>query len=154
MSSVKGVCAPSHDSMEMLISRIAEHEGIKKFAYKDSLGYITVGIGRCLDPKKGGGLSVDECFYLLRNDIKEEHTLLSQYDWYAKQDVVRQGALIELSFNLGFNGLLGFKDMIKALGTNSYSTAAKELADSLWAKQVSKARVDDISYRLFTGRYK
>lgn len=150
----KGVCAPSYDPMEMLISRVVEHEGIKKFAYTDTLGYTTVGIGRCIDSRVGKGLSVDECFYLLNNDLKECRSQLTKYDWFTNQDEARQGALIELCFNLGITGLLGFKNMIDALKRKSYAEAVKHLKDSKWSSQVGARRVDDISYRIANGRYK
>ena len=153
-TSVKGVVAPSSDPNEMLISRLAEHEGIKRFAYKDTKGYITVGIGRCLEDKIGKGLSIDECFYLLKNDIADFTKQLQPYAWFVKQDQTRQHVLVELAFNMGVPNLLKFVNMIEALSRNAYSEAVKHLMDSLWAKQIGKARSDDISYRLLTGRYK
>ena len=152
--SVKGVCAPSSDPEQMFVSRLVENEGVKRFAYKDSLGYVSVGIGRCLDQKKGKGLSIDECFYLLNNDLKECRSLLAGFNWYSKQDRTRQDVLVELCFNLGLKGLAAFKRMIAALEVNNYQVAVNELKDSLWATQVGKSRVDDITYRLLTGRYK
>lgn len=152
--TAKGVCAPSHDPMEMLISRIVEHEGIKKSAYKDSLGYWTIGCGRLIDEKKGAGLSIDEIFYLLKNDLVRCRAELTKYDWFAVQDDTRQGAIIELAFNLGISGLLGFKDTIDALKRKSYAEAVRCLKNSKWSTQVSKARVDDISWRLMNGRYR
>lgn len=154
MTTVKGICAPSHDADEMLISRIVEHEGIKQFAYTDSHGYTTIGIGRCIHAGKGRGLTPEECFMLLRNDLIYFRNMLLKYDWFVKQDIVRQNALVELAFNLGVNGLLGFKKMIAALTVNNYSQAAKELVDSTWAKQVGSRRAEDLHYRIFTGRYK
>lgn len=153
-TSVKGVCSPSSDPDEMFMSRLIEHEGIKPSVYTDSLGYFTIGIGTLIDERKGGKLTIDECFYLCRNRIELRRKDLSLYPWFSKQDKVRQDALVELAFNLGTNGLLGFKRMIAALGTNNYSLAVKELKDSKWSTQVSKARADDISHRLLTGRYK
>ena len=152
--SVKGVVAPSSDPIEMLISRIVEHEGMKKFAYKDTMGYITVGIGRCLQDGVGKGLSTDECFFLLKNDIADFRGQLSVYPWFKCQDDVRQNALIELCFNMGLSHLLQFKNTLDALGRKNYPEAAKELLSSKWAQQVGKARSEDIAYRISVGRYK
>lgn len=148
-----GLCAPN-SADEILIGRIVEHEGMKKFAYKDTKNYITVGIGRCIEANVGKGLSVDECFYLLRNDIAEFRKDLSAYEWFKIQDDVRQGVLIELAFNMGMAHLLGFKNMIAALLAKNYSLASKELANSAWFTQVGKGRSDDIRWRLDNGRYK
>ena len=152
--SVKGVVAPSSDPIEMLIGRIVEHEGMKKFAYKDTMGYITCGIGRCLQEGVGKGLSVDECFMMLRNDISDFRGQLAAYPWFKCQDDIRQGALIELCFNMGLAHLLQFKNMLDAIGRKSYPEASKELLSSKWAQQVGKARSEDIAYRISVGRYK
>jgi len=39
--------------MKNLIEMLRRQEGVSKWAYEDHLGYITVGVGRCLDPEKG-----------------------------------------------------------------------------------------------------
>ena len=151
--NVKGVVAPSAMPDEMLIGRIVEHEGMKRFGYLDSKGYMTVGVGRCLQSGVGKGLSIDECFYLLKNDIADFRNQLKNYDWFVSQDDVRQGALIELAFNLGLGGLLGFVHMLDALKRKSYLEAAKELLDSQWAIQVGPTRSKDLAYRISHGRY-
>ena len=153
-TSVKGVIAPSCDPDEMLISRLTEHEGIKKFGYLDSKGYMTVGIGRCIQSGVGKGLSIDEIFFLLRNDITDFRSQLKKYDWFTIQDEVRANALVELAFNLGIEHLLKFENMIDALRRKSYPEAAKELLNSEWAMQVGAIRSSDLAYRLAQGRYK
>lgn len=135
-----------------LENKLVEHEGIRKFAYTDTVGKITVGIGRNID-KDGEGLSVDECFYLMRNDIDRRYRVLMQYDWFKMQNDARQGALIELAFNLGINGLLEFKDVIAALNPLNPGAAYKALNDSKWATEVSPARSKDICSRILYGRY-
>jgi lysozyme len=152
--SAKGVCSPSSDPNEMLISRIIDHEGMEKSAYQDSLGFWTIGCGRLIDSRKNAGLSVDEIFFLLRNDLNDCRSQLTIYAWFKCQDDVRQGALIELCFNLGITHLLEFKNMLDAIGRKNYPEAVKALLNSKWAEQVSKNRVDDISYRINFGRYK
>lgn len=138
----------------MLRQRITEHEGKKQFVYKDSLGYYTVGIGRCLDQRiDGAGLSDEEIQYLLSNDIAKAKAELQHYTWYQILDEVRRGVLIELCFNMGLSHLLTFKEMLVALSTLDYEDAAKELLDSLWAKQVGINRSQDLANRLRTGKY-
>ena len=41
-----------------------------------------------------------------------------------------------MAFNLGINRLLKFKKFIKAMQEGEFETAAKEMMDSRWAKQV------------------
>ena len=149
----KGLYPPSNEVDEKLIDRIVEHEGIKRFAYTDTLGSVSVGIGRCLDAKKGKGLSVDECFYLLSNDIKELKPELEKYSWYNKQNETRKGVLIEMAFNLGVNGLLNFKKMIACVDNGNYEGAVKEMSNSKWATQIGAGRLKDLQSRMKFGHY-
>lgn len=132
---------------------IIEHEGIKKSVYKDSMGFWTIGIGFLCDETKNAGLSVDECMLILRSRISNIDKQLSQYNWYTNQDVVRQGCLIELSYNLGVAGLLKFTKFLEFMSARRCSEAAKELMNSKWYTQVSKARANDILKRLREGTY-
>lgn len=137
---------------ENLINTLVEHEGIRRFVYNDSLGNPTIGIGRCIS-EKGSGLTFDECFYLLRNDIEEANRTLQIYSWYKAMDDVRKEVMIELVFNLGIGNLLKFKKALRALEDKNYSQAAKEFKNSLWANQVGPKRVNNICNRLVSGRY-
>lgn len=139
--------------MNLLENRLMAHEGVRRFAYKDTKGYITVGIGRCLETGIGKGLTTDECLYLLRNDISDFRHQLSVHNWFTMQDEVRKDALVELAFNMGTANLLKFKRAIAALTKKDYVTASAELQDSLWATQVGKNRVADIRKRIETGKY-
>lgn len=132
--------------------KLIEHEGMKKYAYQDSRGNLTIGIGRCIEPGNEG-LTVDECFYLMRNDIDRLNRELSIYDWYKTQDEVRQGVLIEMAFNVGVAGLLGFKRFIEALKPINAPLAASEMLNSLWATQVGPTRANDMASRMRNGRY-
>lgn len=136
-----------------LESVIQQHEGYRRFAYNDSLGYITIGVGRCIDKRVGKGLSPREALYLLRNDIEECEQKLSVYDFYKLLDEVRKGVMIELCFNLGLKGLLSFKKMLANVENGKWVDAVNELHDSKWAKQVSVDRVFNICHRLEHGKY-
>ena len=138
-----------------LINKLVAHEGIKRFAYKDTLGFLTIGCGRVIDSRVDGtGLSIDEIFYLLNNDITKFRKELSKYTWFNNQNAVRQEALIELAFNMGMPNLLKFKNMIASLMMLDYETAVIALVDSKWATQVGKSRVADIRHRLLHGAYR
>jgi len=138
-----------------LINKLVAHEGVKQFEYKDTLGFSTIGCGRVIDSRVAGtGLSIDEIFYMLNNDITKFRKELSKYTWFNKQNAVRQEALIELAFNMGTPNLLKFKNMIASLMMLDYETAVIALVDSKWATQVGKNRVADIRHRLLHGAYR
>jgi len=152
LSSIKGLC--HSDAIDtQLETKIIEHEGIRRFAYQDSMGKWTIGIGRNINEGSGKGLSTDECWYLLRNDIKDCRNQLKDYDWYKQLDKVRSDAIVELCFNLGLHGLLEFKDMINALQIKQYISAGTFLKNSNWYSQVGKNRGDDLVFRLRNGQY-
>jgi lysozyme len=132
---------------------LKRHEGVKTHAYKDHLGYVTVGVGRCLEEDVGLGLSDDEVDYLLTNDIGRcRKELTSEYSWFGGEDNIRQEALINLSFNIGQTRLRGF---VKALGhmeNGDYESAGDEFYDSKWASQVGD-RAFEICQMIRSGEY-
>ena len=137
--------------MENIIRLLRRHEGVEPYAYKDHLGYITVGVGRCLEKDVGMGLSDDEIDYLLRNDIvRVQEELSEEYDWFAELDQVRQEAMINLSFNLGATRLRGFRNALAAMAEEDYETAANEFMDSKWSSQVGR-RAYEVTQMIRTG---
>lgn len=142
----------SNDRVD-LIDRLIQHEGASRYAYKDTLGNLTIGIGRNIQSGSKAGISMDEQLHLLKNDIDKCDKQLSQNLVYKTLDRVRQEVLIEMCFNLGYSGLMGFKKMLSCIAKGDWKNAVKEARDSLWAKQIGKARLDDLMKRLETGEY-
>ncbi len=115
--------------------------------YRDSVGKLSIGIGRNLDDK---GISLEEAHALLRNDIVEHLDLLDKYlPWWRKLDDERQRALANMAFNLGVGPseeqpqgkLLTFRNTLAAIERGDYQAAAEGMAASRWARQVG-ARAD------------
>jgi len=122
---------------EALRAQLVRHEGLRLSAYQDSIGYWTIGVGRMIDARMGGGLSPDEAMMLLDHDIDSCIADLDErFSWFERLDAIRQRALVDLRFNLGPHGLLGFAKFIAAMGRGDFATAAHELADSRWYRQV------------------
>lgn len=138
--------------MSDLVRQLRRHEGVRSHAYKCSADMITVGVGRNIDPNGGIGLSDDEIDYLLKNDIERCRQELSTLSWFADLDPVRQDALINLCFNLGFTRLLGFKNAMSAMAVGDYDTAADEFLDSRWAIQVGM-RAIEVTDMIRSGSY-
>jgi lysozyme len=123
--------------LQALREQLMRHEGLKLQAYQDSLGYWTIGVGRLIDARMGGGITAKEALYLLDNDIERCLVdLRTRFPWFETLDVIRQRALLDLRFNLGPAKLLGFGKFIAALGRGDYVTAGRELVDSKWYRQV------------------
>jgi len=125
-----------------LIAQLKNDEGETPHVYKDSEGYYTVGVGRLLDERRGGRLSHDEIDYLLNNDIDRTYYRLNHdFVWFNDLNDVRQEVLINMAFNLGMNGLKGFRRMIAAIQRDDWVDASREGLDSRWAEQVGDRAV-------------
>ena len=119
---------------------IIKHEGIRLKPYKDTMGLLTIGVGRCLDRK---GITQEEAYILLRNDIAEcIEQLEDNLPWFVRLDDARQDALTDMCFNLGINGLLKFKNMLSAIERKDWNTAHNEALNSAWARQVGPRAIE------------
>lgn len=135
--------------MTMLERWIGHHEALRLFPYKCPADKLTIGYGRNLEDR---GISADEAYYMLKNDIKKCQQELAHFDWYVGQPVCVQEALVNMCFNLGLPRLLGFKKMISALLKRDYTQAAIEALDSKWAKQVGNRAKDVAVYIRYGNR--
>jgi lysozyme len=123
-------------------------EGIRLKPYRDTVGKLTIGVGRNLDDK---GISRDEAMELLDNDITEVTLALNaRLPWTTYLHGPRHAALVNLAFNMGIGGLLEFKKMLGAFKAEKWDVAAKELLDSKYATQVG-ARANRLAEQLKTG---
>lgn len=116
--------------------QLRQEEGSVPHAYQDHLGYWTIGVGRLIDQRKGGGLSPDEVDYLLRNDIEAKtREVLAALPWVKDLNEPRQAVLIGMAFQMGTAGLLGFKNTLSLVKAGRYTEAATGMLNSLWAQQ-------------------
>ena len=129
---------------------IKKHEGEVLKPYKDSRGILTIGVGHNLEL----GISAAASDFIFKEDLdKAEELLNSKCPVFAKLDANRQLVLLDLCFNLGINGLLGFKKMLQALENKDYNKAGNELMDSRYAKQVPVRAAENRDV-LITGNLK
>lgn len=119
---------------ELAKKLIKLHEGLKLKPYECPSGYITIGYGRNIQQN---GITLAEAEMLLDNDIervvKELEKWLSVFNELSEN---RKAALIDMSYNLGFNKLFQFRNFLAALQKKDFDLAAKEMLDSKWAAQV------------------
>src|SRR5438105_4864784 len=98
-------------NLDALRKELIRDEALRLKPYKDTVGKLTIGVGRNLDDK---GISEAEAAVLLENDIAEHVALLdAKLSWWRKLDEARQNALANMCFNMGIgqedppHGLLG-----------------------------------------------
>lgn len=123
------------------------HEGLRLFPYVDSVGKVTIGIGRNLSDR---GISEAEARQFLDADINNAILDLTTFPWFADLDPVRQRAMVDLCFNIGLPRLRGFVKMLAAIERQEWDGAAHELMDSAYAVQVGK-RARTLAAMLKTG---
>ena len=129
---------------------LVRHEGIRLRPYTDTVGKLTIGIGRNLDDK---GITEDEALYLLRNDVEEARRGLDKaIPWWLWLDEVRQAVLLDMAFNMGVRGLLGFIVTLPLIQEGRYAEAADAMLKSKWARQV-KGRAAELAVMMRTGQW-
>jgi lysozyme len=139
------------DFKNALITQLRRDEDEVLHAYADPLGYITIGVGRLIDKRKGGGITADESAYLLSNDIDARLcTLLPLAPWIDDLDEARKGVIVNMAFQMGVTGLLGFKNTLALVQAGEYAKASKAMLKSLWARQ-TPARARRLAEQMKTG---
>lgn len=124
-------------NLSPLISELRRDEGVINYAYQDSLGYWTIGVGHLIDKRKGGKMPDVIIDMLLRYDIDEKIAELNEkLPWWGFLDEPSQRVIVNMAFNLGVEGLLKFGKFMDALKDGDRNRAASEMLDSKWAEQV------------------
>lgn len=136
---------------EQVTKQLRRDEGERLAAYQDHLGFWTIGVGRLIDARKGGGITQDESAYLLANDIeKRRDELLRLLPWAAALDDARFGVLLNMAFQMGVAGLMKFQNTLRMVQGGDYDGAATNMMLSIWAAQTPE-RARRLSAQMRTG---
>ena len=139
-----------------LYNSLIKHEGIRDTAYLDSVGVLTIGVGFNLEKQgaqerieklglnydlvcdKKQKLSDEHIYSLMEEDIENSIFDAKKYvgDSWDNLDSDAKEIIINMSYNLGYPRLSGFKKLKQALISQDYETASKEMKDSKWYHQV------------------
>jgi lysozyme len=124
------------------------------YAYEDSLGYLTIGVGRLIDKRRGGGISQAESRFLLANDITEKTAqLYDAFPWTPQLDPARRATLISMTFQLGIDGLKKFRQSMEAMRVGDWNLAATRFLQSKVAREQTPARWQRHAKRIRTGEW-
>jgi len=121
--------------MRSVVELLQLHEGKRLRPYRCPEGFLTIGYGHNLDAKP---ISERAAAVILEDDIQDVIRELETLTVFSRLDEVRRAVLIDMTFNLGFAGILGFKKMWKAIEAGNYERAADEMLNSKWARQVGR----------------
>ena len=81
--------------------------------------------------------------------LEMDQVLANTLTWYKDATDVTKGILINMAFNMGVKGLLGFNNTLRFISEKNYEQAATNMKQSLWAKQV-KGRATELIERMRT----
>src|SRR6056297_1091636 len=118
---------------------LKKDEGWQATVYEDHLGYKTIGFGFLIDERRSGGMpkEIGEIWlnYNIDNLQRSLRNALPNWDRYP--DGI-QRALLNMGYQLGLRGLLGFENMLRHIDAGHYAYAAAEALNSRWAEQTPK----------------
>jgi lysozyme len=128
--------------LDQLVADLRTDEGERLYAYRDSRGFLTIGIGINIDRAGGGGITAEESLHLCQNRLRAaEADLDRELPWWRNMSSARQRVLVNMTYNLGLAGLLGFHRALAAMQVGDYDKAADEMVDSEWFEEVGARAV-------------
>ena len=153
----------TNSDYKKMLAQLERHEGKRLTAYLCTAGVLTIGIGHnCLAwpvkgvTKVGDRITEEQCRDLFCLDVGRFEGLLSgSLPWIDRLKVnqpPRYAVLLNMAFNLGIRGLLGFKNTLKLVEAGQYQAAAAAMLDSKWAGQV-KGRAKELAKQMECGEW-
>ena len=133
----------------MIKEILIRDEGCKLKPYTDSVGKLTIGVGRNLDDN---GITYEEAMLMLDHDLTIAEHEAENFTWFYDLNDARQAVIISMIFNMGLPTLKKFKKTIACLEKQDYWQASIEMLDSVWAEQVGP-RAQRLSRMMETGKY-
>jgi lysozyme len=135
--------------MSKLIEQLKRHEGFKSKPYLCTAGKTTIGFGLNLDAGISEGLAE---VILERQVYGIKHKLVNSLSWFCGLNDARKDVVINMVFNVGYDGFMQFKKTIAYLSDGYFEAAATEMMDSKWAKQVGNRAVE-LAEQMRSGKY-
>jgi lysozyme len=138
---------------QSLREQLLRDEAVVLHAYQDNRpeAYWTIGVGRLIDQRKGGGITHEEAMYLLDNDLARVRAQVAKsLPWSASLDEVRLDVLHAMAFQMGIKGLLGFNNTLRLTKAGQWVGAANQMLKSQWAKQ-TPTRAARLARQMETG---
>lgn len=136
---------------------LEEDEGRRLWPYNDTRGILTWGVGHnlaaapiCATARALIDQAIDAQF---THDIGAiRGSMVMHFPWFDGMDVVRQAALIDMGFNLGFAGLMSFAAFLVFISRYEWMEAAADLRKTLVYRQLPN-RYERLAQMLETGRW-
>lgn len=126
-------------------NKVGLEEGNRLLVYDDKtgkpigpgsvvIGHPSIGKGRALDVH---GISQAEADTMFDNDIADMEAMFTKYfPAFVFLNKARQYVLVDMAYNLGWTGLLGFPRMLAACWAGDFNTAAAQILASEAAREL------------------
>lgn len=137
-----------------LRSQLQEFEGLRLNAYLDTVGIWTIGYGHTGKEVKAGLVWTKERSEAqLDEDIAEKiRQCKESLPWFDGLNEPRKAVVVGMCFQLGLNGMLGFKRTLASMRDERWADAANGMMNSKWARQTPK-RVRRLAMQIETGEW-
>jgi lysozyme len=119
-----------------LLADLRDDEGWRDSPYRDTEGFLTIGYGFLIDERKAVKMPRAVGNLWLELVAQEKWAdLLGRLPWLSTQPENVQRALANMAYQMGVEGVLGFRTMLAALQAGDRARAADAALDSKWADQ-------------------
>lgn len=137
-----------------LRSQLIAEEGRRNAAYLDTLGIPTIGVGHT-GPEVHLGLTWTDAQidHALDADIAAKTAqVVAALPWFPHLNEPRQAVILQMAFQLGTKGLLGFPNTLAAVHDARWEDAANGMLASKWFHQTPN-RVNRLARQMALGQW-
>jgi lysozyme len=133
---------------DQVVDIVKEDEGFRSKPYLDSNGVLTIGWGTNI----AQGIDHTEATFFLEHRLGlAMRDCIRRLPWFGRLDEVRRGVVLRMAYQLGVDGVLGFRKFCAAMAAGNWNAAADEMLDSKWAREDSPARAHREARRMREG---
>ncbi len=118
---------------ESPVEMLARHEGFRGRPYDCTSGKLSIGYGFNLDDWP---LTEAECLPILESRMRRVRTdLANRISYFFALPEAAQDVLVNMGYQMGVSGVLGFKRFLAALQAGKFEDAYHEMMQSKWGQQ-------------------
>lgn len=137
--------------LDILHAQLRVDEGYRLKPYTDTVGKLSIGIGRNLADV---GVNRGEIALMFDNDLATaEHAARLLIPSFDSLSDVRKAVVVNLAFNMGYDVLAGFVNTLKAIEERRWADAKAGLKASKWHGQVGD-RAPRLEESLLSNQWK
>ncbi len=141
-------------AVDAFLARIDKEEGTRLLPYDDATGKLVVApVGNL---SWGRGYNLMQCGSAGLFAAMDRYlagvldSALQQHTWYRHASDVRASVFLDIAYNAGLHGLLGFVHMLAAADVDDWATASKEC--TVIEENVDKQRYAPLRAILLTNQ--